>query len=280
MDLLPHEYLLLGMIIFAASIIQGTVGFAAGLFGIPLMVMLGLDPSEAIMISLLGSFFQSSLGAYRLRNEIDIRTTLRPTLIRFIGLPLGVMALAWFDSLPQQTVKQAIGAILLTVLLVQRLWQVEPRERLHSGWEWLAFSLSGFMAGFCGIGGPAMVLWVMAHQWSAGRSRAFMFHIFAAGMLPQAGLMYARFGEKMIRPTLIGLLGILIMLAGTQVGLMIGARLPKQRLRQITFGLLVMIALSALISPLLQSSSSGQQDATFRETSPNETGRSLPFSEP
>jgi len=247
----PPQFAALAAILLGASIIQGTVGFAAGLFGIPLMVMTGLKPSEAIMISLMGSFVQSSFGAYRLREEVHVREVLRPTLIRFITLPLGVFSLQWFDTLPQEEVKQVIGAILLVVLLVQWLWRVEPREQLHAGWEWLAFGLSGFMAGFCGIGGPPMVLWVMAHTWTSHKSRAFMFWIFAAGMIPQAGLMWLQFGREMYWPTILGLLGIAVMVAGTQVGLLIGGKLPRHRLRQMTYGLLVLIALGAMLGPFV-----------------------------
>jgi uncharacterized membrane protein YfcA len=250
MDLSPSETIAIGAIMFLAGVIQATVGFAGGLFGIPLLVRVGLSLPQAVMVSLIGSLVQSATGAYQLRREIDPRITIRPALIRLITLPVGVYVLGLSQSLPADQIKQLIGVVLLAIVFVQWQWQPAPREKLHAAWEWFALGLSGFMAGFCGMGGPAMVLWVMAHCWSAAKSRAFLFFVFAAGMVPQMLLYWWRFGDDVESAMVLGLVGVVITLAGTFVGLRLGAGLAKHRLRRIAYGLLTLIALDAILSPL------------------------------
>ena len=38
-----------------------------------------------------------------------------------------------------------------------------------------------FLLGLCGMGGPVMVLWVLAHDWPMNKARAFLFFLFTTG---------------------------------------------------------------------------------------------------
>jgi len=208
-----------------------------------------MELPQAVMIALIGSFIQSVMGAYRLRHHIDPRITIRPALLRLVTLPLGVYTLWQLNHMAATQVKQIIGLILLVIVLVQWFWHVEPRERLHPAWEYFALATSGFMAGLCGMGGPAMILWVMAHNWTAAKSRAFMFFVFTAGMIPQGLMLWYQFGALIYKPALIGGLGFFITMAGTHIGLHIGHGFSKARLRSIVFSILIFIAASAMLSP-------------------------------
>lgn len=249
MEFTPTTLLILGVVMFVAGVVQAAVGFAGGLIAIPLFVLMGMKLPQAVMIALIGSFLQSVMGAYQLRHDIDPRTTIRPAILRLVTMPLGVYVLWEINQLAITYVKQFIGLVLLVIVLVQWLWKIEPRERLHPAWEYLALSLSGFMAGVCGMGGPAMILWVMAHNWSAKKSRAFMFFVFIAGLIPQGLLLWYEFGEMVYRPALIGALGAVVTLLGTQIGLNIGHGFSKARLRTLVFSILIFIAVSAMLSP-------------------------------
>jgi uncharacterized protein len=245
MDFSPTTLLILGVVMFVAGVVQAAVGFAGGLIAIPLFVLMGMKLPQAVMIALIGSFIQSVMGAYQLRHEIDPRTTIRPALLRLITMPLGMYVMWQLNQMALVYTKQAIGVVLLVIVSVQWLWNVEPRERLHPAWEYLALSVSGFMAGVCGMGGPAMILWVMAHNWSAKKSRAFMFFV----LVPQGLLLWYEFGELIYMPALIGTLGFFITMIGTHLGLKIGHGFSKARLRSIVFSILIFIAVSAMLSP-------------------------------
>ena len=249
MDLSVSQYFLIGIILLAGSTLQGIVGFASGLFSIPLLLHAGVPLHHAIAINLIASTVQSLLGAWQLNDSIEWRTTVRPIAIRFCALPVGGMLLWLSQGWDHSRVKQIIGMILLATIAAQALWRVEPKEKLHDAWEWFAFSLSGIMAGFCGMGGPPMVLWVMAHRWSSAHSRAFLFYLFVGGMLPQAVVLLWLFGWPIVQTFGFALLLTPFTASGALCGIAIGNRLPVARLRWLTFAVLSVIAASAIAWP-------------------------------
>ena len=256
-DLSILQLLAAAVIVFASSVLQGVVGFASGLFGIPLLLFSGFTLPQSITIILLAAAAQTITGSVRLRREIDLKRVWRPVLIRVAALPAGIAALWWTASLDQDMIKQMIGVMLLVILAVQLVFRVKPVDRLPAVWEWLAFSASGFLLGFCGMGGPPMALWVMAHDWSAARSRAFLFFVLMTGMIPQFCLLLWIFGSDVWQAALLGLIGVPIVLVGSAVGLRLGAGLPKQGLRRIVYVVLLLIAISAIASPMFS-----REDAT------------------
>jgi uncharacterized membrane protein YfcA len=261
------------LVLFASSVVQGAVGFAAGLFGIPLLVLCGVSFPDAVAITLVAAAPQNIIPAWQLRREIDFRRALRPMLIRFAFLPLGVFFLYLIGRENKDAASQLVGVIVLAIVAVQRAWRVHPQPRLHPGWEWLAFSLGGFLLGLCGMGGPPMVLWVLAHDWSMNRGRAFLFFIFATGLIPQALLLWLFFGESMLDAMLLGALALPPVLVGLWCGLYLSRLVPDQMLRRMSVALLVLVAGSAIIMPYLRLASprsspppsAGSQSASGRE---------------
>jgi uncharacterized protein len=261
------QYATVCLILFASSVVQGAVGFAAGLFGIPLLVLGGMPVPDAVAISLVAAAPQNIIPAWQLRREIDFRAALRPMLIRFAALPLGVFALYLVGQERKDIASQIVGIIVLCILAVQRLLRIEPQPRLHAGWEWLAFGLGGFLLGFCGMGGPTLALWVLAHDWSMNRARAFLFFIFSVGLPAQALLMWLFFGAKVLNAMLLSATALPAVLAGLWIGLYLTRVIPDRVLRQCSMAVLILIALSAIFSPYLKSNRSGQEttglDAMF-----------------
>jgi hypothetical protein len=236
------------------SVLQSTIGFASGLFAIPVMLMAGFVLPEAMIICLIAATLQNLIGCATLRGLIDLRTAARPIAIRLCMLPVGASVLYWTQQAVQQqaTVRQMVGTILIVVMLVQWLWRVEPQKRLHSGWEFLAFGTSGMMLGFCGMGGPPMVLWVMAHRWSPARSRAFLFLLFFSCMIPQVLILLLMFGQLVVPALLLGLLFMPIVLLATLLGLRISEDISKTLLRRLTYGVLCILAVSTIVWPWIE----------------------------
>jgi uncharacterized protein len=249
MEFSLSHYLIVSLILFASSVVQGAVGFAAGLFGIPLLVLTGISFPSAVAISLVAAAAQNCIPVWQLRREINWRAALRPMLIRLATLPLGVYALYLVGRESQALSSQLVGVIVLAIVIVQRTWQVEPQTRLHVAWEWLAFGLGGFLLGLCGMGGPPMVLWVLAHDWPMNRSRAFLFFIFATGIPPQALLLWLFFGTQILPAMWLGVLVLPAVVAGLYVGLLLARLIPERVLRTLSLAVLVLIALCALVGP-------------------------------
>src|SRR5436190_10146664 len=125
------EYAAVSLVLFASSVVQGAVGFAAGLFGIPLLMHCGISFPDAVAISIVASAPQNIIPAWQLRREIDFRRTLRPILVRFGTLPLGVFALYLVGEDRKELANQIVGVIVLTIVTVQWALRVPPQERLH-----------------------------------------------------------------------------------------------------------------------------------------------------
>jgi hypothetical protein len=237
-------------ILLASSIIQGAVGFAGGLFAIPLLMLTGMPLPEAVSVNMIASTVQNALGAWRLRREIDYGLVWRPTWLRFVALPLGVWTLSLVGSSNKDIASQIVGSIILVILAIQWLLSVPPQDKLHWGWEIIAFMGGGFLLGLCGMGGPLMVLWVMAHRWPIIRAKAFLYFLFATGMIPQAFFLWFFFGPGIFTAMWLGILGTPALIIGMLLGLQLGSRLPDQVIRRLTVAILVLIATSAIVTPL------------------------------
>jgi uncharacterized protein len=247
-----QQFVLVSLILFASSVVQGAVGFAAGLFGIPLLMLTGIPLADAVAISFVAAAVQNCIPCWQLRREIDFRGALRPMLIRFATMPLGVIALGYLGQENNKIASQVVGVLVLLLIGLQLAARVQPQPKLHPAWEWLAFSLGGFLLGLCGMGGPPMALWVLAHDLTMNRARAFLYFIFVSGLPLWALLLWLRFGQQFVDATLLGAIGLPAVLVGLYAGLYLSRVIPDRALRGISIGVLVLIAVSAILTPYLR----------------------------
>jgi uncharacterized membrane protein YfcA len=214
-------------------------------------MLTGMSLPAAVAISLAAAAVQNGVAAWQLRREIDLPATIRPMLLRFATLPLGVLALWWLGEENKNLASQLVGVLVLGIVALQQSLRVQPRPVLHPGWEWLTFSVAGFLVGLCGMGGPPMVLWVLAHDWPMNRARAFLYFLFVTGLPLQAVLLWLVFGPAIVSPMLLGLAALPALLLGLYAGLYLSKLLPDALLRRLSVALLVVVALAAIVSPYL-----------------------------
>ena len=247
----PSQIALVGLIMTFGSVVQGAVGFASGLLGVPLLVLYGLSLPEAATVNLVATSVQNVTGAWRLRSHLEPRELVLPVVVRWLAIPFGTY-LAWIADhhLEPAQAKQLIGAVLLVMVLVIWTCRITPRDNIRAQWQVLAFSVSGFMLGFATIGGPAMVLYVNSLTWSVAKTRGFLFFCSATGLPVAALLFWAQHGEKIVPAAISTLVVMPGILAGLWLGLCVGHHLPKRLFRQIAFGLITLIAVSAIVSPM------------------------------
>ena len=110
------------------------------------------------------------MGARKLRAAVPWRLALTATAFRLASLIVGLFVLKKLVVLSPEYIKMVVGGILCVVVVFQFLWRVQPAEAVHWFWGGLAFIASGLLAGVCGMGGPPLVLWALAHKWSAERT--------------------------------------------------------------------------------------------------------------
>lgn len=240
-----------GAVFFLGSLLQGAVGFGFGLFAIPILVWVGVRLSEAVAIVSVSIFIQVLVATYQLRGDVLWRQVLPATLIRYLTIPIGISLLLAIDTLDKTQAKQALGVLLLLILSAQFLVKVEPRDDLHPAWMALAFSCSGVMHGMASMGGPPAVLWVMAHRWSNRQTRAFLSSLFMLAAPLQLTLLYLLSGGDIMGALLNGLILAPLVALGSALGVRMGNLIPKDRLRQIAHGILLVTALASIMAPVL-----------------------------
>lgn len=242
--------LLQGAILFFCAFVQSAVGFAFSLFSNTLLLFVGLSLPEAVLLSTLGSTLQRTVMIGSLWRHVVWRDTLPLSGICALMLPVGIVALRLCAKLDMNHVKAGMGILVLLVLLVQAVWRIQPRPRLHWAWGGLAAIISGVLNGLANIGGPPLLLWVHAHDWPTEQTRVTPMAITLLLVPVQLALMFAVFGRTVLPSTAQTAMLIPTILAGTVVGLSAGKRLSRSRLRAVALTLLALIALTAICGPL------------------------------
>ena len=241
----------LALIMSVTGLVQAAVGFGAGMVATPLMLWVGLSLPEAIGVLCSGVLVQTGYKTWRYRREVPWPEVLTMTWARLIGYGPGFVALYGLAGAGRAVVKPVIGGFILLALIAQVALRVKPRARVAPGWTWLAGGLGGVFAGAVGMGGPPVVLWVLAHDWPALRARVFLWTTFFL-LMPVAmlalGLMYPSTAWAAMGW---GFVLVPAVLAGTGVGLWLGHQIPKRQLRWAMIGLLATLATTSIMGPVL-----------------------------
>lgn len=235
-----------GLVLFLAAAAQGAVGFGYALFATPLLVLLGIPLQNVVVLVSTCSMIQCTLAAHHLRAHIPWSIALTATAIRLVAVIVGLVGLKQLMGLDPDRVRLAIGIFLCILVLLQWAWHPAPVERVNPFWSGLAFTASGLLAGLLGMGGPPLILWVMAHRWSSLMSRAFLFAVVAMSVPAQLVIMTFGLGTGVLKFIAIGLAASPLVYAGSRLGLPVGNRLSRERLRMLAYGLLLIIGASAI----------------------------------
>jgi uncharacterized membrane protein YfcA len=235
--------------------VQAAAGFAAGMLIVPTLLWLGYGIPEAGMALLVATVPQNIAGVYSLRDSIDPRKILWPGVGRLAFFPLGIVALIAIEkSFDVVRIRQFVGAVVLLVTIATISFHPRPRQELSQIWAWIAFPLSGFFQGLVGMGGPAMVFWVSAHDWDTRQMRGFLFAMYLISLAPAIAMSFAFFGARLIDPALSACVSIPILLLATGLGLKFGGWLGRRRLRRVTLGLLLLMGIVGLAAPWIRPS--------------------------
>jgi len=242
---------LAALILFGASMVQAIAGFAFNLLAIPLLIWSGLSLPQSVALTAIPIFVQLSVSGFKLRDAVVWHDLKLPIVIRYLTLPIGITLLYSLSHLDTATVKQVVGVILLLIVIVQTRVHFKPREHLPRAWDWIAFSLSGIMLGMVGMGGPPVVVWLMAHHWNARRTRAFVTLLFWVAAPVQIALLWWKLGDQVTEAFGWGLAATPLVIIATLIGVRIGDRFDRERLSKVILGLLLLTAVVSIVSPYL-----------------------------
>ncbi len=252
MDLQPLQIAIVGIAILISTTVQASVGFAAALVSLPLLLAAGVNLPVSIAVLLICSSLSNITGVLKLRREIEFEVLKIPALLRLLNLPIGFIAMQFLnDRVAPNHLKQLVGLVVLIVLIIQWSAKIKPREKVSAIWKYVAFSLSGLMQGSIGMPGPPMALWVMAHDWPAKKSRVFMFSQSVIGLPPHMVLLVLYSSESLLNALILSVASLPSVILGTISGLWLGKRMNRHRLRRLILLLLLGVAANAIIGTWL-----------------------------
>ncbi|MDR3535417.1 MAG: sulfite exporter TauE/SafE family protein [Acetobacteraceae bacterium] len=153
--------------IFAASILRGFTGFGFGLAAVPLL-SLALPPAQVVPLVVVLQAIVGVAGVGSAWPLCDWRAVRRLTPGLIVGIPLGLIVLTGFE--PNQ-VRLVIGVMIAASVVV--LWRGLRLPPNPSPGITLGVGLvSGVMSGLSSMGGPPIVVYLLALAHSAARVRA------------------------------------------------------------------------------------------------------------
>jgi uncharacterized protein len=250
---MPPQQIAWSVIIVAmAAFIQATVGFAAALFGLPLLLWAGNNLMEAQVLIISAMLPQNVFAVWKLRKSIDVREIIVPATIRIGALPIGIAGLAIVLTWSTTHINQFVGLLILLAVVAQALVGIEWKNAKKPVWMVIVFGGSGFLQGISGLSGPPMVLWVHGQRYPVDRARAFLFSMYITNFIPQVLLLWWKFGNSVFEALLLGLWSLPLVLLGATLGLRLGSWLGDRWLRPATYACLVWLALCSLLEPWLR----------------------------
>lgn len=148
----------MGLLIgFIAGLLQGMVGFGAGIIlMIYLPTLYAVTGSAAITGAI--SVVLSGFMTFQYRHFIQMKKVLIPTILYMIICTLTIMISSYINAF---YLKKALG-VFLVILAGYYLLLSKEKQEINKGFACFCIVLSAICDGFFGIGGPLMVVYFMA----------------------------------------------------------------------------------------------------------------------
>jgi len=198
--------------VFAAALLRGFTGFGFGLAAVPLL-SLALPPAKVVPFVVVLHVIVGVAGlrqAWRLCDWRAVRG-LTPGLV--VGIPIGLLVLTAFRANP---VRLAIGCVIMgSVVLIWRGFRLPPNP---SRAITLSIGLgAGVMSGLASMGGPPIVVYLLAlsHEATVVRASSIVYFMISATL----SLTFMSFSGLIDREILSwSVASVPVLMAGTYVG--------------------------------------------------------------
>jgi hypothetical protein len=198
--------------VFAAALLRGFTGFGFGIAAVPLL-SLALPPARVVPFVVVLQVIVGAAGLRSASRLCDWRAVRGLSLGLVLGIPIGVVLLTAFRA---NSVRLAIGGVILaSVLLLWRGFRLPPSpSRVLTAAVGLA---AGVMSGFASMGGPPIVVYLMAlsHSATVVRASSIVYFMLAA-MLSLLLMTWKGLIDTEI--LLWSLASVPVLIAGTYVG--------------------------------------------------------------
>lgn len=242
------QILLSAVVLLFGGFLQSTVGFAFGLFAIPLLIKVGIPVQEVIAVIIVASTAQGLLAARALKDHIPRDYILIPGLIRAAATVFGILLLRMIVDFDKNLMQAIIGVVLIGSVLLLWLLPRKPTKEVKTAWLYAAAPVSGIIGGLIGMGGPPLLLWAIFQPWEPKQVRAWLFTMFLTTLPIQLVLLYFVFGTPIAWGALLGLICSPVIYVGTRIGVGLGNRLSKKQLEIIVYIILLYLGIRSIMN--------------------------------
>ncbi|MFH1086160.1 MAG: sulfite exporter TauE/SafE family protein [Chloroflexota bacterium] len=230
-------------IVIGAGLIQGTTGFAFGLFSMGLLVIV-MPLSDAVGTVSILSLASSLVNLASLRGQINWREAWPITLAALPATALGAWLITWLDA---GLLAKGVAAMILLGCTVA-LWHAD-RDRLGrtAPYAHVAGALGGLFGGALSMGGPPVVLYTLLRGWDKAMAKGVMVSYFVVTGVVRVGLHIAS-GTITTEVALLSLKVAAPALLASWAGTRLFRRMGAPAFRYAITALLVLLAARAVMA--------------------------------
>lgn len=230
--------------IAGASGAQAISGFGFALIAVPLLSLF-IDPRVAVVLATFVGAFSSTFQAIVDRRYVDKNLVRRLVLSAYVGMPFG---LGVFILVSEDTLRVIVGV----VVLFAAVFLIKGFTILHSTkkYDWIMGAVSGLLATSTSTNGPPLVFLMQAKKMNPQSFRASINLVFSFSSFGAIVLFIASGNVSLSDVTGI-VISIPMLLLGLFVGFRLRSRINPEQFRILVFALLIVSAVSALASPLI-----------------------------
>lgn len=238
----PETLLIAGAIGALAGVIRGITGFGGAMVMSPPLALL-LGPLLAVPVVLLLESVAAAPMIAQLRRLVRWRVIGPIAIAACLTVPLGAYLLVKVDP---QTMRRVIAAVVIVFsLLLLKGWRYSGPQRMATGVG--LGTMSGVMIGATSMGGPPIILYLLAGPDPIEVTRANLTFYVGATALAAFGVLWA---GGVLHPR--ALLLALMFAPGYYLGMVAGTRLFSRfndtRFRRFTLVLMMVVATGILFA--------------------------------
>jgi uncharacterized membrane protein YfcA len=236
MDGLSFEIPLFLLATFAGAFVAGLSGFAFGLVAASLWLYILTPLQSATLIVALGLIVQG-YSVWKLRHALDWRRLLPFVVGAAIGVPAGVMLLAWSDP---RSVRIAVG-IFLVLYSLYAFFRPPLKLAIDAGFgaDTAVGFVNGVLGGLTGLAGILVTIWCGLRGWPKDVQRA-TFQPVAVAVFLMTAIWLGATGTVTPETLRFFLIGFPCVLVGTWLGLKLFGKIDEAMFRKVVLVLLFM----------------------------------------
>lgn len=233
---------LVGLVLFSAILVQSISGFGGGLIAMSLLPTL-LPLEQVVPLVAMSAICTEALLLFRLRHALQIGSVTRIVVASLLGIPLGILL---FDRLPSGVIVKFLGLFIVSYSLYA-LFNLRVPTIHNPRWGYGFGFVSGLMTGMYNAGGPPLVIYGTAREWSPDEFRSNLQGIFIINsvMVVIGRLISQDFTPEVLHyaPAIPFALGL-----GLLIGGQVSRFIPPAQFRRMVFFILLLLGLRLLLA--------------------------------